>query len=124
MRQRATASGARWCEKWRARPAAYAVPYIEPGVVHNSDSSLLTQWVKLIGDYIALLNSHQVGLYILLLIIKNHKRPKILQITCNNIKNISLHFIHFWSEKHKSHKSIDLHWKIGLIVVKQLAKKA
>ena len=74
MRQRATASVARWCKKWRARPAAYAVPYIEPGVVHNSDSSLLTQWVKLIGDYIALLNSHQVrvGLYILLLIIKDH----------------------------------------------------
>ena len=78
-------------------PQLLMLSYIEPGVVHNSDSSLLTQWVKLIGDYIALLNSHQVGLYILLLIFKNHKRPKILQITCNNIKNISLHFIHFWS---------------------------
>ena len=30
------------------------------GVVHNSDPSLLTHWIKLIGDYIALLNSHQV----------------------------------------------------------------
>ena len=32
------------------------------GVVHNSDPSLLTHWIKLIGDYIALLNSHQVDL--------------------------------------------------------------
>jgi len=35
------------------------------GVVHNSDPSLLTQWAKLIGDYVALLNSHQAsGLYV------------------------------------------------------------
>ena len=32
-----------------------------PGVVHNTDPSLLTQWLKLIGDYISLLNSYQVN---------------------------------------------------------------
>lgn len=30
------------------------------GVVHNTDPCLLTQWLKLIGDYISLLNSYQV----------------------------------------------------------------
>ena len=34
--------------------------YVYLGVIHNSDPSLLTQWLKLVGDYIALLNSYQV----------------------------------------------------------------
>ncbi len=43
------------------------------GVVHNSDPSLLTQWAKLIGDYVALLNSHQAsGLYLYLIVYSRH----------------------------------------------------
>jgi len=31
------------------------------GVVHNTDTSLLTHWVKLIADYVAMLNSQQAA---------------------------------------------------------------
>ena len=36
-------------------------------MVHNTDPSLLTHWIKLIGDYIALLNSHQVKMMMLMM---------------------------------------------------------
>jgi len=46
----------------KLRPNAFEVRGMDgsnTGVVHNTDPSLLTHWIKLIGDYIALLNSHQ-----------------------------------------------------------------
>lgn len=46
----------------KLRPNAFEVRGMDgsnTGVVHNSDPSLLTHWIKLIGDYIALLNTHQ-----------------------------------------------------------------
>jgi len=46
----------------KLRPNAFEVRGMDgsnTGVVHMSDPSLLTHWIKLVGDYIALLNSHQ-----------------------------------------------------------------
>ncbi|XP_023333990.1 gamma-1-syntrophin [Eurytemora carolleeae] len=46
----------------KLRPSSFEVRGMDgssTGVVHNTDPSLLTQWLKLIGDYISLLNSYQ-----------------------------------------------------------------
>jgi len=48
----------------KLRPNAFEVRGMDgssTGVVHNSDPCLLTQWLKLIADYIALLNSYQAS---------------------------------------------------------------
>lgn len=48
----------------KLRPNAFEVRGMDgssTGVVHNADPSLLTQWAKLIADYVALLNSHQAS---------------------------------------------------------------